>query len=173
MRGAKRAGRWVTASALGVAMATTQLASCNRAGCDGTDYDPVNVDPKAPVITNMQLLRQVPESPWTFVFALNFTDADGDLGAGLASFYIGKNTPLSQEMPKIFPPSEVPMDATSGRLGLTLTFTESGVQDDTTARLETQLTDGANRVSNCFFMDINFALQKMTALLKYPFEGHT
>jgi hypothetical protein len=173
MRGPSGAGRRIAASVLMAVMAATPLASCNRAGCDGTAYDAENVDPKAPVITNMQLLRQVPDSPWTLIFTLNFTDADGDLGAGEANFYIGKNKPLRQDMQKIFPPSEVPLDATSGRLGLTLTFTESGVQDDTTARLETQLTDGANRVSNCFFMDINFALQKVTALLKYPFEGHT
>jgi len=138
------------------AAATT---GCNQnAGCDGAAYMP---EPDDPVITDMQLLGQAPNNPWTVLLALSFESPQGTLGRGDALFFANSSTPAKPlGLDGYFSASDVPLDATSGTLAIPLPFAQVAFDSDAAVHLGTKLIDTNNRATNCFSMELNFQLKQ-------------
>lgn len=140
------------------ALTATALLGCDRPGCDGKDYV---AEPNAPVVTKLELVQQLTErgDPWTLVFGVQFTDANGDVGAGKAEVFLnGSTTPTILALSDDFGHSNVDLQAKSGRIAIPLRFNDS-VQDASTVRFGLQLVDAAQLRSNCYSLDLSFTVK--------------
>ncbi|MEZ4270486.1 MAG: hypothetical protein R3C68_03320 [Myxococcota bacterium] len=117
-----------------------------------------------PQITNLDLLQQLDGDPWTLVFATTFIDADGDIGTGHAEFYLnGRKSPIELDMGDSFRQSGLAADVKAGSIAFPLRFSETG--GDRRVVLSIQLIDSAGNQSNCFSIDLRFAVTQLTAPL--------
>lgn len=159
-----RIGAWTKLVGLVAFVATAALTSgCNRASCAGL-HAPTAAK-KAPKIVEVRTLSQDVIDPWAIVVELLFLAPNGDASDGNLSMFIGSNTPVTLPLKQYFGTSEVALDATSGRLAIPLHLSSSAVQDDTVLRLGMQLQDGSNMYSNCYTLDLHFAIDKLGATL--------
>ena len=76
-------------------------AGCGDSACEGFER---SVTDKAPVITDLRLVSQLSGDPWTSIFGVAFTDADGDLGVGKAhaEFFLNSNSAATAELIELF-----------------------------------------------------------------------
>lgn len=138
------------AAALGVA-----AVGCAPGAC----VDPPSEDPNAPQITDFDVHSQLEDDPWTVVFSIAFTDADGDLSDGFAEFFLGgERSDTQRELFDIFRQSGLPIDATEGEIAIPLRFGED-IDDGASVRFGTQLVDDAGLRSNCASFELSFAVE--------------
>lgn len=142
-----------------MALSLALVCSCDRPGCDGLDY--VH-KPGAPVITRTAIAGTYPGDPWTLILGIEFTGGTPALSSGSALFYIGGDTtPTKLPLTQAFAQSGLPLDATSGRLGVLFPFNSGTVQDGDRIRLGVQLESGdqpdpKGLRSNCYNLDLGF-----------------
>ena len=140
---------------MAVLMASACLGACSKGNsCDG---QPASKHATAPRIEALSLLRQVTSDPWTLVFEVKFTDADGDLGGGTAEFFMERKTPaaVTMSLAEMFQRSEVDLAASSGELGLPLRFKDT-VPNGQDVDLELQMIDVKGQRSNCYQVSLHF-----------------
>ena len=136
---------------IGVAVAWAG-AGCDRATCIG--MHPPTVDRNAPVLVNVEVLHDAQPNPWTLMLAVDYLDRDGDVGNGNMLVYVGASAPVALPLADSFATSELPLAATSGRVGVPLFFGQGAVADDNVLRLGFQLEDALNHFSNCYSLDL-------------------
>lgn len=124
------------------------------------DVDPPSTIASAPSIVDATLASQLAEDPWTLVLTLDFSDSDGNLAAGEASFYLGgdANSRSTQPLVTAFKQSALAEDATSGQLVVPLRF-DDNVRDGADVDLGIQLSDGGGLHSNCYGLTLHFEVK--------------
>lgn len=135
--------------------------SCGSPGCNGEKAESVS---GSPTVKNFYLLGdRVPGDPWTQVFAVAFSDSDGDLASGQAEFFLNSDEqPNVQELDGVFRQSGVAAAASSGTLWLALRFGDT-LPDGASVRLSLQLVDAKKHRSNCFSLELDFDVRSAQA----------
>lgn len=130
------------------------FAGCGPEPC--TDAPSPSSD--APALTAFELDHQLDGDPWTVIFRLAFTDADGDLSGGQARLYLnGASTGDGIPLVDLFWQYALPPDASSGELGLPVRF-EDTVQDGAKVLVGMRLVDGEGHLGNCGSFEMDFAV---------------
>jgi hypothetical protein len=134
------------------------LSACDQQElCDGRKQ---SSGVTAPVIDKFAFVRQETNDPWLLIFALDFSDNDGDLSQGTADVFLAGDAPHAINMHDLFNKSEVLPEAQSGTLGLDLRFSDS-ISDGTKGDLQVQISDGASQRSNCYEITLGFSVEKV------------
>ncbi len=144
-------------SLLPVALWQIGLVGCGSSRCT----EPATDAPEAPAVTVFDVHSQLDGDPWTVVFEIGFTDTDGDLGNGLAEFFLGGElSEVSRLLFDVFRQSGVPLDATDGAIAIPLRFGED-ISDGASVRFATQLIDEAGNRSNCASFELTFDVEPL------------
>jgi hypothetical protein len=119
------------------------LVSTFAAGCG---------DGVTPSLSNFRFVGQAEDSPLVLLLAVDFSDGDGDLGAGSLETFIDDRPTSAGALPltALFLESDVPLDATSGtlRFVLELAFADDAAEDGASFALGCRATDAAQRSSS-------------------------
>lgn len=125
---------------------------CDRPACIG--LNPPTQDRNAPMLMHVDVVQEPQPNPWTLLLAVDFVDRDGDVGDGNMLIYMGASSPVILPLAESFATSELKTTATSGRVGVPLTFGQGSVRNDNVVRLGLQLEDAHNHYSNCYSLDL-------------------
>ena len=138
---------------------TLPLTGCGESTCDGFERSSSDY---APSITQMRLVNQLEGDPWTSVFGVGFSDSDGDLGVGTghAEFFLNGKSTVKVPLPEFFQGGALEGNAKSGELAVPLRFSEN-VEDQATATLGLQPVDDDGNRSNCYSLDLEFAVSPL------------
>ncbi len=146
--------------ALGVALALVLSVQGCRSACDAAATSSDN----APEVVNFDLFGQLDGDPWTLIFEIQFTDANGDLGGGRAEFFTqGSRSGGDVELNRPFLQAGLDLSAREGTIGIPLRFGEGGVNDGDSTRLGVQLVDLNGDRSNCFSLRLDFSVRIVRA----------
>jgi hypothetical protein len=146
-----------------VLVAIVLLPGCGESACADRPQDSAT---GAPTIEAFRLDNQLRGDPWTLVFATTFTDANGDLGDGMAEFFLNSSTtPTEIPLYEVFSQSDTPHDAASGTVAIPLRFGDD-LSDGARVRLSLQLRDEADLLSNCYSLDLRFVVEAVSAALR-------
>jgi len=116
-------------------------------------------DPNGPRISDFHFQEQMPGDPYTAIFAIAFTSADGSMGTGKMNFYVsGKTDPLTLDMASLFQSAGLVPRATSGEVGAAIRFSND-VPSGSTVDLEVQLVDANTRRSNRASVSLKFEVK--------------
>jgi hypothetical protein len=161
---------------MGILVLGGTLQACDHPGCDGV----AGQNPNAPRITNLEIVGNYPDDPWTLILAIDFVGASPSLIDGYGLFYVGASTdPLRLPLQQPFEQAALPGGAPSGRLGVLFPFNSGLVQDGDLLRLGVQLEDSSANSrraarSNCYNMDLSFdvrPVQKTARLMRRVAAG--
>lgn len=146
--------RVVTQACLILTMIGCGVEPCSEERSEGSD---------APELSVFALDSQMETDPWTLIFSATFADPDGDLGTGRVEFFLnGQASDTSVELRELFRQSGLPLNATGGRFAIPLRFSDT-VTDGAKVKLGVQLVDAADLRSNCYSLELNFAVQPVAA----------
>ena len=137
---------------LGSVVACVLAAGCGEAKHCGETSTPV-ASSKAPVITNFDLEYQVEEDPWQGIFSLSFTDSNGNLGSGVAEFFVQGTQTESLNLQDLFLAAGVSPTATEGTIALPLRFADT-IAGNARSWLGIQLVDAEQERSNCYALEL-------------------
>ncbi|RYF11543.1 MAG: hypothetical protein EOO40_03145 [Deltaproteobacteria bacterium] len=133
------------------------LVGCGEPECGGqlptATYD-------APRILAMEVAKSPAQDPWRLVLATEFVDQGGDLAGGVATMYAGGETGMrtSQALAGAFEAAAgLASDAVHGVIALPVGIASSTV-DGAHLRLGTQLVDSSQNRSNCYVLNLSFAI---------------
>jgi len=126
-----------------VRLALVLVGACMSSGCD---------DGVTPSLSDFRFDGQSPDSATVLLLSTGFFDGDGDLSGGvMESFIDGRPTSAgAQDVLPMFLLSDVPENATEGRLQFVLELSVSGNEappSGTTFRLGIRVTDAAENTS--------------------------
>ena len=137
-------------------IACVLLSVLGACGADPCGDVPMSDSPTAPRIENIDLVEQLPGDPWQLIFALQFSDSDGDLSPGNVSLFLNRiNDPVVFALSDLFLQSGVPLDAGAGTIVVAPRFAET-VDDGAKVWLGMQLEDAADQRSNCYGVKLRF-----------------
>ena len=128
-------------------------SACDRPACPGAHAP--TLDPLAPRLVAVNVLSQDSTDPWALVLEVLFEAPHGDASQGTLDVYVGAGTPISVALFPYFGPSNVDLDAISGRLAVPVHLSSDTVQDDTLLRLGLQMQDGSESFSNCSTLELH------------------
>jgi hypothetical protein len=136
-------------------------SACGDEYCAGLE---ANGEPGTPAVESFWVLEhQIEGDPWTVLFGADFTDEDGDLGGGVAEFYLNQSAkPAVQEMEDAFRQSGVQEGETAGSVWMALRFADT-IEDGTGVTLGLQLVDAAGHRSNCYTVELRFDVEQVAA----------
>ncbi len=151
-----------------ISMALVFCASCSS-NCPTAEDE----EPGAPIIVSLELLEQLEGDPWTLVMGIDFEDSDGNLGesvmndstvvGGYVEFYInGGDAGGPLAVADAFTQRAYPLTQTSGKIAIPLRFSDS-ISNGAEIVLSAQLVDGDGLRSNCYSVELSFALNAVTA----------
>lgn len=141
-----------------VGAAALMFSACGGQVCGGNEGTSSDT---APVLTDVNLVGNLPGDPWNLVFGITFTDAPGDLGTGRGEFFLNSSERAEVvQLQSQFEKSSVPLDARSGQIAVTLRFPES-IDDDDTVDFSSQVIDQAGERSNCFALELHFDVTEL------------
>ena len=138
-------------------LVSVSAAGCGDSACEGFER---SVTDEAPSITKMRLVSQLSGDPWTSIFGVGFTDADGDLGVGKAhaEFFLNSKSAATVQLIELFQGGGLEPAAKGGELAIPLRFSET-VENGAAATLGVQLVDDDGNRSNCYSLDLNFTVK--------------
>lgn len=159
-----RGGKLIRSLSFAPRFAAALTAAAALGACGGVCEKKGDSDDNAPVIENFDLSEQFEGDPWTLIFAVTFSDKDGNLGAGRAESFIGGERNGSViSLDKSFLQSGLGATTTAGDIAIVLRFNEQKTADGASTRLGLQLVDADELRSNCFSLRIRFAVEDVTA----------
>jgi hypothetical protein len=145
---------------LGLVAGPIGMLGCGSTTCGGHDPRGSATAPKITAYWVLPPESQIPGDPWTILFGVDFEDQNGDLAAGSAESYLNDSTTAAtQTLDQVFRQSGLVADATSGSMWITLRFAENTVDNGARIKLGLQLIDAADQRSNCFTLDLEFAVK--------------
>lgn len=108
---------------------------------------------EGPVLQNLRCSRgdracQADQHPHTIELSVDFEDADGDLGRGLAHVLVEGDRQWTREASELFAENGVALDATSGTLELRLDLTFSSFKLGKSFDVGIEVEDAAGHLSN-------------------------
>ena len=137
---------------LGVVVACTLAAGCGDPEHCGETSTPT-ASSNAPVITNFDLAYQVEDDPWQGIFSLSFTDSNGNLGSGIAEFFVQGTQTDSLSLQDLFSAAGVAPTATEGTIALPLRFADT-IAGNARSWLGIQIVDAEQERSNCYALEL-------------------
>ena len=147
--------RWGPVCLAGWALGAVLAAGCDVPPCS----EGPSLDPGAPRITDLELAGQLEGDPYTVILRMEVADPEGDLGHGTAVFFLdGTLSNIELELFDLFRQSALDEDATAGAVALPLRFSED-VANGARVRLGVQVLDEGGRRSNCYSLELDFAVE--------------